>query len=35
MNKIKIGIVGYGNIGRGGEQAIMRIVDLVLAAGFT
>ena len=24
MNKIKIGIVGYGNIGRGVEQAIKR-----------
>ena len=24
MDKIKIGIVGYGNIGRGVEQAIKR-----------
>ena len=24
MNKIKIGIVGYGNIGRGVEQSIKR-----------
>ena len=35
MNKIKIGIVGYGNIGRGVEQAIKRNDDMELAAVFT
>ena len=35
MNKIKIGIVGYGNIGRGVEQAIKRNEDMELAAVFT
>ena len=28
MDKIKIGIVGYGNIGRGVEQAIKRNDDM-------
>lgn len=31
MDKIKIGIVGYGNIGRGVEQAIKRNDDMELA----
>ena len=35
MSKIKIGIVGYGNIGRGVEQAIKRNEDMELAAVFT
>ena len=35
MSKIRIGIVGYGNIGRGVEQAIKRNEDLELAAVFT
>ena len=35
MNKIKIGIVGYGNIGRGVEQSIKRNDDMELAAVFT
>ena len=35
MNKIKIGIVGYGNIGRGVEQAIKRNDDMELKAVFT
>ena len=35
MSKIRIGIVGYGNIGRGVEQAIMRNEDMELAAVFT
>ena len=35
MSKIRIGIVGYGIIGRGGEQAIKRIEDMELAAVFT
>lgn len=35
MDKIKIGIVGYGNIGRGVEQAIKRNEDMELAAVFT
>ena len=28
MSKIRIGIVGYGNIGRGVEQAIKRNEDM-------
>ena len=32
MSKIRIGIVGYGNIGRGVEQAIKRNEDMELAA---
>ena len=35
MSKIRFGIVGYGNIGRGVEQAIKRNEDMELAAVFT
>ena len=35
MSKIRIGTVGYGNIGRGVEQAIKRNEDMELAAVFT
>lgn len=35
MKKIRIGIVGYGNIGRGVEQAIVRNEDMELKAVFT
>ena len=35
MSKIRVGIVGYGNIGRGVEQAIKRNEDMELAAVFT
>ena len=35
MSKIRIGLVGYGNIGRGVEQAIKRNEDMELAAVFT
>ena len=35
MDKIRIGIVGYGNIGRGVEKAITQNEDLELAAVFT
>ena len=35
MSKIRIGIVGYGNIGRGVEQAIKRNEDMELATVFT
>ena len=35
MDKIRIGIVGYGNIGRGVEKAIARNEDMELAAVFT
>ena len=35
MSKIRIGIVGYGNIGRGVEQATKRNEDMELAAVFT
>ena len=35
MSKIRIGIVGYGNIGRGVERAIKRNEDMELAAVFT
>lgn len=35
MGKIRIGIVGYGNIGRGVEQAIARNDDMELNAVFT
>ena len=35
MCRIRIGIVGYGNIGRGVEQAIKRNEDMELAAVFT
>lgn len=35
MDKIRIGIVGYGNIGRGVEKAISRNEDMELTAVFT
>ena len=35
MSKIRIGIVGYGNIGRGVELAIRRNEDMELKAVFT
>jgi diaminopimelate dehydrogenase len=35
MNKIRIGIVGYGNIGRGVELAIERNEDMQLVAVVT
>ena len=35
MSKIRIGIVGYGNIGRGVEQAIKRNEDMELSVVFT
>lgn len=35
MNKIRIGIVGYGNIGRGVELAVTRNADMELKAVFT
>lgn len=35
MNKIRIGIVGYGNIGRGVEAAIKQNADTELVAVFT
>ncbi len=35
MDKIRIGIVGYGNIGRGVERAIVRNEDMELKAVFT
>lgn len=35
MEKIRIGIVGYGNIGRGVEQAVARNEDMELTAVFT
>ena len=35
MEKIRIGIVGYGNIGRGVEQSIKRNDDMELIAVFT
>lgn len=35
MDKIRIGIVGYGNIGRGVEQAVRRNEDMELGAVFT
>lgn len=35
MDKIRIGIVGYGNIGRGVERAILRNEDMELKAVFT
>lgn len=35
MNKIKIGIVGYGNLGRGVEAAINQNPDMELVAVFT
>ena len=35
MDKIRIGIVGYGNIGRGVELAVARNQDMELKAVFT
>ena len=35
MEKIRIGIVGYGNIGRGVELAVARNEDMELKAVFT
>ena len=35
MSKIRIGIVGYGNIGKGVELAIARNEDMELKAVFT
>ena len=35
MDKIRIGIVGYGNIGRGVEQSVKRNEDMELKAVFT
>lgn len=35
MDKIRIGIVGYGNIGRGVEQSVKRNADMELKAVFT
>lgn len=35
MDKIRIGIVGYGNIGRGVERAVRRNEDMELKAVFT
>lgn len=35
MDKIRIGIAGYGNIGRGAELAILRNADMELKAVFT
>ena len=35
MNKIKIGIVGYGNLGRGAELAVLRAPDMELQGIFT
>lgn len=35
MNKIRIGIAGYGNLGRGVELAIMQNPDMELAGVFT
>ena len=35
MGKIRVGIVGYGNIGRGVEKAAARNEDIELRAVFT
>ena len=35
MNKIRIGIMGYGNLGRGAELAVRQNPDMELAAFFT
>ena len=35
MNKIKIGVMGYGNLGRGVELAVRQNPDMELAAFFT
>ncbi|MCL2402451.1 MAG: diaminopimelate dehydrogenase [Oscillospiraceae bacterium] len=35
MKKIRIGIVGYGNVGRGAEKAVLAAPDMALRAIFT
>lgn len=35
MNQIKVGIVGYGNLGRGTEYALEQAADMTLAGIFT
>ena len=35
MNKVRVGIVGYGNVGRGVEIALSKSVDMELVAVFT
>ena len=35
MKKIKIGIIGYGNLGRGVEEAVKHCEDMELVAVFT
>ena len=35
MNKIRVGIVGYGNVGRGVEVALSKSADMELVAVFT
>jgi diaminopimelate dehydrogenase len=35
MKKIRIGIVGYGNVGRGAEKAVLSAPDMELCAIFT
>ena len=35
MNKIRIGILGYGNLGRGVEQGILQNKDMELVGVFT
>lgn len=35
MNKIKIGIIGYGNLGRGVELAVAQQPDMELVGIFT
>ena len=35
MEKIRIGIMGYGNLGRGAELAVRQNPDMELAAFFT
>ena len=34
-DKIRIGIVGYGNLGRGGEMALARCPDMALTGIFS
>ena len=35
MDKIKVGILGYGNLGRGVELAVNKAEDMELVAVFT
>ena len=35
MNKVRVGIVGYGNVGRGVEVALSKSTDMELVAVFT